>query len=291
MIDSNNTRLARYFANLSARKRSVADWRIYAAVTGSAMAMATNASAGVIYFNQAVTAGPLASVAMSNQETEQKDIALKNGAGGNIGVGFGVHVLQFWNSFGSLGGTAYLAGSGGLKMLDSGRFRLKKLASGANISAAAGGWVYQTGRLAGQTATTGGLHNASGWAANATGLAGFRFSTTNHALDYGWVRLSYTLGSNSLANSITATDWAYESTGVPITAGETASSSTPEPSTTALAILAAGAAGGRSSAPKARSFAVIHREQCQLRSERKLGRKAEALPHESQEVFSMESLR
>jgi hypothetical protein len=54
------------------------------------------------------------------------------------------------------------------------------------------------------------------------------------------VRLSYTLGTNDLANSITATDWAYDPTGAPVTAGE---SGTPEPSTTALAILAAGAAG------------------------------------------------
>jgi hypothetical protein len=28
-------------------------------------------------------------------------------------------------------------------------------------------------------------------------------------------------------------------------------------------------------------FLVIHRHKCQLRSERKLGRKAEALPHEA----------
>jgi MYXO-CTERM domain-containing protein len=240
----NNTRLDNYFANVSALRRSASDWRIYAAVTGSAMAMATNASAGVIYFSQTVTAGPLASVAMSNQQTKQsKNIALKDGVGGNIGVGFGVYVLQFWNGLGSLGGSARLTGSGGLKMLDSGGSRLKKLASGANISAAAGPWVHQTGLLAHQTATTGGLHNASGWAANATGLAGFRFSTTNHALDYGWVRLSYTLGSNGLAKSITASEWAYDPTGAPVTAGEEGGSSTPEPSTTALAILAAGAAG------------------------------------------------
>jgi hypothetical protein len=63
---TNNTRPDRYFANVSARRRSIADWRIYAAVTGPAVAMATNASAGVIYFNQPVTAGPRGNVAQSS---------------------------------------------------------------------------------------------------------------------------------------------------------------------------------------------------------------------------------
>ena len=49
-------RLNSYFANLKATnladalKRSAANWQVYAAVTGSAIAMATNASAGVIKY-------------------------------------------------------------------------------------------------------------------------------------------------------------------------------------------------------------------------------------------------
>ena len=72
MMNIKGTRLDSYFANVSARRRSLADWRIYAAVTGSAMAMATNASAGVIYFSQTVTAVPLASVARAIRKLNRR---------------------------------------------------------------------------------------------------------------------------------------------------------------------------------------------------------------------------
>jgi MYXO-CTERM domain-containing protein len=236
----NNIRLDGYFANVSRRKNSVSDWRIYAAVTGSAMAMATNASAGVIYFNQAVTVGPVDNVGMGSTFHETKQIALKNAMGGNIGPGFRVGVFQdSASSGGSRSGYAFIAATGSISLLHTGK--LKKLAFGANISTAPGRWA-ASGTLDLAIQTNAGPHGP-GWAANATGLAGFRFSTTNSGFDYGWIRLSYTLGTNNLANSITATDWGYDPTGAPVTAGETASSTTPEPSTTALAILAAGAAG------------------------------------------------
>jgi MYXO-CTERM domain-containing protein len=240
VIDSNNTRLARYFANLSARKRSVADWRIYAAVTGSAMAMATNASAGVIYFNQAVTVGPVANAARDSILRQSQSIALKSAMGGNIGATFKVGLFQDFSSSGNQSGKAFMThvSPNIAVLITSASLKLKQFAFGANISTAPGQWK-SGARFAGQASS----HTGSGWTPNATGLAGFRFSTTNHALDYGWVRLSYTLGTNGITNSVKATDWAYESTGTPITAGETASSTTPEPSTTALAVLAAGAAG------------------------------------------------
>jgi MYXO-CTERM domain-containing protein len=245
VINSNNTRLARYFANLSTRKRSAADWRIYAAATGSAMAMATNASAGVIYFNQAITAGPVANVPVGQASRQSQRVALKSEMGGNIGVSFKVGVFQSCSSGGTHVGAASIKNATSnpnfALLFDTANAKLKKLAFGAHISTVHGVELGSGGDLASQT-TSANVLKVHGWAATATGLAGFRFTTANHERDYGWVRLSYTLGTNGLANSITATDWAYESTGAPITAGET-SSSTPEPSTTALAILAAGAAG------------------------------------------------
>ena len=246
-MDTKNTRLDRYFANLSARRRSMADWRIYAAVTGSAMAMATNASAGVIYFNQAVTVGPIGNVAIGNTEQQSQNIALKSANGGNIGFSFKVGVFQsFQNISGNLfhSGLAFLGGPNVSVLAGNTNGLVKKLAFGAHISTVhgiewgAGGAV----GLANQF-TSSNVRHVYGWAANATGLADFRFSTANHTTDYGWIRLSYTLGTNGLANGITATDWAYDPTGAPVAAGEGAPSATPEPSTTALAILAAGAAG------------------------------------------------
>jgi hypothetical protein len=237
------TRLDSYFANVSALRRSAANWRIYAAVTGSAVAMATNASAGVIYFNQAVTVAPVGNVAMSNTEQQSQNIALKSANGGNIGFSFKVGVFQNFSSDGFHSGFASVDSPNVSVLADAANGRLKKLAFGAHISTVHGiEWGGGEIGLASQT-TSANVRKVRGWVASATGLADFRFSTANHALDYGWVRLSYTLGTNGLANSITATDWAYESNGTPITAGETGSSTTPEPTTTALAILAAGAGG------------------------------------------------
>jgi hypothetical protein len=242
ILGTNNRRLDRYFANISARKRSSANWWIYAAVTSSAAAMATNASAGVIYFNQAVMAGPLSNVTKSNTVHMSQDIALKSANGGNIGFDFKIGVLQSYSASGPRLGFAFLDSPNLLLLLDNATGRLKKLAFGAHISTVHGIESGGYGHLASQI-TSAGVLNAAGWAANATGLAGFHFSTTNHTRDYGWVRLSYTVGTNGLANSITVTDWAYDPTGAGVTAGEGASSATPEPCTTALAILAAGAAG------------------------------------------------
>ncbi|HEX4133616.1 MAG TPA: PEP-CTERM sorting domain-containing protein [Bryobacteraceae bacterium] len=55
--------------------------------------------------------------------------------------------------------------------------------------------------------------------------------------------MQYTVGSDGLVNSLTAIDWAYQTDGSAILAGDTGIPSTPEPSTAALALLAMGAAG------------------------------------------------
>jgi MYXO-CTERM domain-containing protein len=247
-VGTNNRRLDQYFASVSTRKRHVANWRIYAAVTGSAMAMATNASAGVIYVDQVLTAGPVANVSKSASLGQSQIIALKSALGGDIGVEFGLGVHQSCSTAGRLSGTAAFAFKSGSRIIEQlfngpiggPSFKLKKLAFGANISTVPGYW-FAGGQYIGRQSTSNNVRVEHGWASNATGVVGFRFTTTNAAWDYGWVRLSYTLGTNGLANSITATDWAYDTTGT-LAAGEGASSA-PEPSSTALAILAAGAAG------------------------------------------------
>ena len=198
------------------------------------MAMTTNASAGVIYFNQAFTVGPVGNVAQSSHFTQSQNITLKSALGANVGAGFEIFVGQSATAA-SHNGLVSISGLGGLSFLFS--TRLAKLASGANISTTPVGYGWRGGKAV--AFRFGSAGNIYGWAPGATGFAGFRFSTTNHALDDGWVRLSYTLGSNGSPNGITATDWAYDPTGAPVTTGEGAA---PEPSTMALAILAAGAA-------------------------------------------------
>jgi hypothetical protein len=77
-----------------------------------------------------------------------------------------------------------------------------------------------------------------------TGFLGFETGGPNH--DKGWIQVSvgpntsagYT---NSASTPYTIIDYAYNSSGGPINAGQT--SSVPEPGTMALALMAAGAAG------------------------------------------------
>lgn len=84
-------------------------------------------------------------------------------------------------------------------------------------------------------------HQLAGWNPNSTGFAGFSFNNAGQT-DYGWVRLTYSVGANGLPDSMTAIDWAYDSTGNPIQAGQTIAA-TPEPATAGLAALALGSAG------------------------------------------------
>ena len=98
-MNTDNRRLDRYFANVSTRRRSTANWRIYAAVTGSAVAMATNASAGVIYFNQAVTVGPMANVVKSDTLDQTQKVALKSAMGGKFQRGCFSAFFQRWKPY------------------------------------------------------------------------------------------------------------------------------------------------------------------------------------------------
>lgn len=225
-------RLNSYFANVKATnladalKRSAANWQVYAAVTGSATAMATNASAGAIVYDNASVSATVSSLGATS---------VRNAT--NVGVDlpnhfFGLGVKQGF-AFGQPQGLAFISNPAAFGFITYRGF-VQKLASNAPISSL--GAFKQSTQFA--IAKQPGLGT---WSIAHTGFAGFRFTTSgSHQTDYGWVRLDYTEGTNGLANSITAVDWAYDTSGAPITAGDVGA---PEPSTTALAILAAGAAG------------------------------------------------
>jgi hypothetical protein len=68
-------------------------------VTGSAVAMATNASAGVIYFNQAVTVGPMANVVKSDTLDQTQKVALKSAMGGKFQRGCFSAFFQRWKPY------------------------------------------------------------------------------------------------------------------------------------------------------------------------------------------------
>jgi len=237
-------RLADYCATLRSsrleetRKRRSGNWQVYAAVTGSALAMATNASAGTISIINSsltgnVTAGPLPNVSNLTRppftEYQSRSIQLTNGKGSTIHVGFGIGVGQ-----GAVDGgqraSAVLLGGSQVGFLHSSKyaFFVKDLASATKTSNHTGVFKRGTNFLATQlNFSFAGVDPVItyGWPKSATGFAAFSF-TYGGKPDYGWVQLRYTLGSNGLINEI-----------------EAEGSASPEPSTFALALLAAGAAG------------------------------------------------
>lgn len=237
-------------------QKSPADWLAYAAAASASVAMAGNAEAAIIYSGiQNVTAQIDPSVQSpnslaNNQNTATFTIggsqfllnALFIGAQGSGGVkymgGAGVFVDSYNN--------ALMLGSGG------GPYSASFLqASQADIGA--NGYFSATGagHFHVQTVIGGSSGNAyeGQFPIGGTGIVGIRLATGN----YGWIRLRIEdLGVNqpfntlnggvglglgeNFADKVTAIDWAYDNSGAAIHAGDV-----PEPS--ALALLAAGAAG------------------------------------------------
>jgi hypothetical protein len=253
-----NDRLTAYAATLRSRKRTAGNWQAYAAVTGAALAMATNASAGIIYSGiQDVTAGPGASFTFNTNPAQTGKALNLNGM-----PDLRLSVIQGhqngsdrWNAIVKIN-----SGSNRVGFLHTSvNNAIKMLASGAQVSSKAGNFVTSHQRIVEKHfsllsnpeshkffagSATGGI----GWPAGQIGFAGFSFKTDpgnqNSQTDYGWIRLEYTLGSNGTIASAEAIDWAYRNNGGAIQAGqeEPGGSTTPEPSTGALALLATGAA-------------------------------------------------
>ncbi|MGA2038126.1 MAG: PEP-CTERM sorting domain-containing protein [Bryobacteraceae bacterium] len=253
-------RLADYSATLRSsrleetRKQRSGNWQIYAAVTGSALAMATSAAAGTIEVKSGpinVVAGPIPNVSSVSASVgplrtqASANIQLNSAQGAAIPVSFRIGVNQT-SGDGVSNGAAWLNGGSQVGFLHGTRsatFFVKNLASGTKTSAKAG--FFSTGKnfVATQQARFSSTGSGSsfarvdpvfayGWAKSLIGYAGFSFSYGGQK-NYGWVKLQFTTGTNGLANQIEAYNWQYTTEG----------NASPEPSTFALALLAAGAAG------------------------------------------------
>ncbi len=87
---------------------------------------------------------------------------------------------------------------------------------------------------------SGGTFSTSGnWLSGGTGFIGFRFLNASNQTNFGWMRLNFNPSAfGSGQSSLTVLDYAYENSGQSIVTG-----AVPEPSSTALAFLAGGAAG------------------------------------------------
>lgn len=240
-----DSRLNGYFATLRASsfgdvlRRSVDNWQIYAAVTGSAVAMATNASASVIYsgvLNQKAAVKSIQPGSLVTVQSMTTKIDLKNGAGAPINVDFKAFAQQGQAGLPLEFGAVGLRGSQVDFLLESGF--VKRLSSGAKIS---GGTPATTTQRVAFRSIHSGRRQSFGWS-RTEGFAGFSFEV-NGQKDFGWVRLQFTVGSNTLINSLTVIDWGYQNNGSVITAGQGIPITAPEPPTADLAFLALGAAG------------------------------------------------
>jgi hypothetical protein len=165
--------------------------------------------------------------------------------GGNASQGFQLGTramnlqVQRVPVFGNYSGVAAIMGSGvnwigNNQNFHSAKIFLKKLGAGSVISGGKINLHYS------EVLIQGGFGGSVGsWQKGQPGLAGFQLPNG----DFGWIRLEWnSTDSFNRANSITAIDWAYDTTsGETINAGQT--SSVPEPSAAALLALAgAGAA-------------------------------------------------
>lgn len=215
-------------------RQRMGNWPIYAAATGSAMAMATNASADSII----AYVGPPVTVGATGRTYD---------VGNSVQVGAAYFTLNIYHRLANRGvgtigrafaGARYgstLGSSGFMNVLSSNR-----LISAHEFASPDTQRVLKSIRFNGNSTVTMGP-----WAASVPGFEGFRFATLGAPgeFHYGWAELEYGADGNGVPNSLTLLALAYnETAGAPITAGELPAP-TPEPGTAGLMLLALGAAG------------------------------------------------
>jgi len=255
-------RVAAYRQSLAAgispfAKEKLANWRPYAAAAGSALAMASSASAGSLTYgtlNVVASITPFASGTKLNSvnrpvninvgsRTQMKNFTIR---GAQLGIGLGSFRVPNTQS-GSANAFLQLFRNG-VNGFVTKAGSLAKVASGAKISHGNVKFLStdnNIGTRPGLGFEQGNHGMVSGpFKPSQTGFAGFGIHTAGGNDFYGWVRLEF-MDSPRGPDKVEAIDYAVSNVaGASINAGqEAASSAVPEPSTSALALLAAGAAG------------------------------------------------
>jgi hypothetical protein len=225
----------------SALNGRVGRWPIYAAAAGSALAMATSASASIIYHGPSNNYGnafttpriPTPTLRASTHTTGRVVL----GSGHNLGL-----IALAGKSFGSVGLDSGGSSKNRVNIFVSATNNLfaKEFGLSSLIGPAAGKLKVGFGLVRGST-SGGGFGN---FPLNDTGFAGLAITSSgpSHLVtEYGWIRLE-AVSLNGFPEELKAIDWAFDTSGNAIAAGEVVAP-TPEPGTMALALLAAGAAG------------------------------------------------
>jgi hypothetical protein len=219
--------------------RRAGNWPVYAAATGSALAMATGASASILYSgaqNVSVTA-PLNGNAIQPLGLDGSGHVLNLKAG----AGHSITTSGFSSRFGAV---SVQAVNQVQIFVGSNTQLVKNFLSGQMISSFAGGLKANAEIVNKGFLNDMGLSTFGGFQAGVPGFAGLAIQLGT-GTEYGWIRLEFVAGASGLPKTLTAIDWAIQQTpGIAIAAGQTTDvAGTPEPGTMALALLASGAAG------------------------------------------------
>jgi hypothetical protein len=247
--------------SLSARSRGTAavlrqrlgNWTAYAAVTGSAMAAATSASAGLITYS----GGPVTVTAASNTSSKAAQIGSASIRILAKRLDFSTSLFQGHLGFAAATGARSNAASLRVGFLGAGQ-SIKKLGSGQVISSGApgsglgsfaSGHIHLKLRSTGFSTVGGDFNRTDGrWTAGVPGFAGFAIPTNTYSstarMNYGWVELEFNVDGSGFPDSITLLAGAFDNTpDEPVTTPGSPPTSTPEPGTAGLMLLALGAAG------------------------------------------------
>ncbi len=210
--------------------RNFGNWGVYAAAAGATLAMASNADAGVIYR----TVNKTVSVATTGTNSSAKSIRSSITASlrihrNTLGTGSGTARLNIASFHLLRKGTATGGGNTYAR-----KFAVNSLIGpSANDHGHGGTVLFKHTALGSLRGDFGGTQPSA--------FAGFKTSGG----DYGWIRISTSAaGSPGFVNEFTVIDYARNKVpGTPIHAGEGLPTGAPEPSSAALGLLAAGAAG------------------------------------------------
>jgi len=216
-------------------KNHLGNWASFAAASGAALAMSTNASAAIVYSANQFTAKLTTLGAISFTSAAAP---FRAGAGGTLGGA--IFLTETVPGAGKRDGRATISGIFSHKQLEFaslGGFEAKNYASGNPIKLT--GLQRQELNLFSKRESAATV--AGAFHPGVTGFLGFKSTNTG---DLGWIKI-VVLDQNSdgYPDELKILGTAYNDTGGPITAGEGQSPTTPEPSTASLGLLAAGAVG------------------------------------------------
>jgi hypothetical protein len=210
--------------------RRTGNWPIYAAATGSALAMATGASASLI------TSGIVSQVYPGTVSVNAQGPTTQLGLGMGSGHSVKIHASSGISAGGPFGELDLRPGTS-VKIFFTGANSAKNFGFGSTIR---GSHAAKTAEIVAAFFT--GSHFGK-FVSGEPGFAGLSISAGPGATDYGWIELVFTTRSD-VPDDLTVLGYGIDTNpNQQIQAGQIDNGYIPEPGTMELALLASGAAG------------------------------------------------